>query len=258
MRRALFIILVLTLTVTSGVTAGESMKGKIKGVVQSRDGKPLSKGVVYFFNEATGPSPMPEKYWRVPDVVESLDDTGAFSVELPAGKYYIGAILRKGSNEIVGPPSEGDLYYAGTQKYWANQAVPCDAGIIKGAEPFSRSLITKSTGITVLEGHVIDEAGKPVENVMVFAHKQSTMNDRPLFVSERTSREGAFRLRVGGAGSYYLRIRDIYGGGAPEDGAFMGAYGGKNPEAVTVGNGQTVRGIKLTGEKFLRPKPIPK
>ncbi|HEY3309489.1 MAG TPA: carboxypeptidase-like regulatory domain-containing protein [Desulfuromonadaceae bacterium] len=255
MRRVLFIILVLTLAVTSGVTAGESMKGKIKGVVQSRDGKPLSKGMVYFFNEAIGPSPMPEKYWRVPDVVEPLDDAGTFAVELPAGTYFIGAILRKGSNEIIGPPSEGDLYYAGTQKYWVNQSVPSDAGIIKGADPFSRSLITKTAGITALEGYVIDEAGKPVENAMVFAHKQSTMNDRPLFVSERTNRDGAFRLRVGEAGSYYLRIRDIYGGGAPEDGAFMGAYGGKNPKAVTVKTGEVLRGIKLNGEKFVRPKP---
>lgn len=232
--------------------------GTLKGFIQTSEGTPLAGGEVFFFNEATGPSPAPEKYWRVADEMSSLDDKGGFSVELSPGRYFIGAILRKGGKTISGPPSDGDIYFAGESRYEVLPAAQNNLEVIKGAKPFSKSILVKESRLTIIEGALFDPSGKPIENVMVFAHKQLSMNDKPLFVSEGTNKEGAYQLRVAGGGTYYLRLRDIYGGGAPVEGTFMGAYGGNNPIAVVIKEGEVMKGINLTGERFMRPKPASK
>lgn len=232
--------------------------GTLKGIIQTTDGKPLAGGNMYFFNDATGPSPDPEKYWRVPDGFTSLDKNGGFSMELTPGTYYIGAILRNGEEGIIGPPSEGDISYAGKEKNEVVATAMRNLGVIKGAKIFSKDILAKREDLTAIEGLVFDKEGNPVENVMVFAHKNTAMNDKPLFVSDRTDKDGAYRLRVAGAGTFYLRVRNIYGGGVPVTGTIMGAYGGNSPKAVMVKDREVLRGINLTGEKFLRPVSKPK
>lgn len=229
--------------------------GTLKGYIHTPDGKPLVSGDVYFFNEATGPFPAPEKYWRVADDLGPLDATGGFSVDLPPGRYYIGAIQRKVDAMLIGPPAEGDVFYAGTAIYEVRSGSVNNVNILKGARPFSMNTIAKGEGVTAIEGSVVDNTGKPVENAIIFAHKLSTLNDRPLFVSDRTGKSGAFRVRVADTGTYYLRVRDLYGGGMPAEGSFMGAYGGKTPKGIIIQQGEVIKGIQLTGEKFLRTTP---
>ena len=229
--------------------------GTLKGFIHTPDGKPLMSGDVYFFNEAMGPFPAPEKYWRVADELGPMDATGGFSVDLPPGRYYIGAIQRKVDATLIGPPAEGDVFYAGTAKYEVLPGSVNNVNILKGAKPFSLNSVAKGAGVTAIEGSVVDNAGKPVENAIIFAHKLATMNDRPLFVSVRTDKGGAFRIRVADSGTYYLRVRDLYGGGMPAEGSFMGAYGGKTPKGIIIKQGEVIKGIQLTGEKFLRTTP---
>lgn len=226
--------------------------GNLKGVIQTSDGRSLTSGEVYFFNDRTGPAPSPDKYWRVPDAITPMNDNGAFSVELLPGRYYVGAIRRKGDKAMIGPPSDGDFFYAGKQKIDILPASQNDLGIVRGAIPFSKKILANAEGVTAIEGSIFDAAGKPVENAIVFAHLISAMNDRPLFVSERTDKHGVYRLRVAGAGTFYLRVRDVYGGGMPVAGAIMGVYGGNSPKAVMVKDGEVIKGINLTGEKFMR------
>lgn len=227
--------------------------GTLKGFIQTPDGKPLAGGKVYFFNDASGPPPDPEKYWRVSDKVATMDDNGGFSIELPPGRYYIGAIQRKGEKGIFGPPSEGDLSYAGKDKNEVIAGAMNDLAVIKGAKIFTRDILAKREGLTSIEGSVFDKQGLPVENAMVFAHKNPAMNDKPIFVSDRTDKDGAYRLRVAGAGTFYLRVRSIYGGGVPVADSIMGVYGGNSPKAVMVREREVLKGINLTGEKFSSP-----
>lgn len=238
-----------------GMPPPKLVTGTLKGSIQTSDGRPLAGGKVYIFNDATGPSPDPEKYWRVPDLLAALDDTGGFSIELPPGRYYIGAIQRKRDGAMIGPPSEGDVYYAGKDKHEVSATAMNNLGVIKVAKPFSVSNIAHGEGLTAIEGSVFDKQGNPIENVMVFAHKNHAMNDKPIFVSDRTGKDGAYRLRVAGAGTFYLRVRSSYGGGVPVEGSIMGAYGGNNPKAVMVGEREVLKGINLTGEKFFRTSP---
>lgn len=235
------------------VADGTPAPGRLRGSIQTVEGVPLSGGDVYFFNEATGPAPAPEKYWRVADRIATLDDRGGFSVELSPGRYYVGAIQRKGDKRIIGPPSEGDLFYAGKTRYEVLSAVEKSLEPIKEGKQFTLDLLVKGEGVSAIEGVVLDVAGKPVENAMVFGHVKSAMNDRPLFVSKRTDSKGAYQLRVAGNGTYYLRVRDIYGGGMPSAGAVMGVFGGDKPKAVIVKEGEIVKGINLTEVEFVKP-----
>jgi len=227
--------------------------GILTGAIQIADGTPLARGEVYFFNLQAGPFPEPEKYWRVPDMTGSLDDNGKFTVELPPGKYYIGAIQRKGDPLQIGPPSDGDMFYAGKDIFEVTSFAENNLGVIKGAVPFSSDILLTEKGITAIEGAVFDVNGKPIESAIVFAHIKSEMNDKPIFVSRRTGRSGTYQLRVTGPGTYYLRVRNIYGGGMPATGAVMGAYGGDKPRAVKVKSEEIVKGVNLTGIEFIKP-----
>lgn len=212
--------------------------GSLKGVIQTSDGMPLAGGEINFFSDAAGPIPSPEKYWRVPDKTSALDEKGGFSVELPPGGYYIGAIQRHGDQAMIGPPSDGDIYYAGQIKYEVISAAQNDLGVIKGAKPFSMKISVNGAVVTAIEGSVLDVFGKSVVNVMIFAHRIAEMTDRPLFVSARTDKNGAYRLRVAGSGTFYLRVSDFYGVGIPSGGG-----GGKK---VVVKEGAVIKGINLT------------
>lgn len=227
--------------------------GKLTGVVQTADGAPLSRGEVYFFNNKTGPSPEPEKYWRVPDMTGPLDDNGKFTVELPPGRYYIGAIQRKGDSLQIGPPADGDMFYAGKDMYEVTSAAETNPGVLKGAVPFVSDIVLTEKGITAIEGVILDVNGKPMESAIVFAHIKAEMNDKPIFVSKRTGKNGSYQLRVTGPATYYLRVRNIYGGGMPAAGAVMGALGGDKPIAVKVKAGEIVKGVNLTGIEFVKP-----
>jgi hypothetical protein len=51
-------------------------------------------------------------------------------------------------------------------------------------------------------------------------------------------------------GTYYLRARDIYGGGPPVPGSIIGQYGGNEPQGVVVNTGEITKGIDITVDRF--------
>lgn len=226
--------------------------GTLSGTVQAVDGRPLSGGKVYFFNEAMGPPPASEKYWRVPDETALLDNQGGFSVDLPPGKYYIGAIQRKADKTMIGFPADGDIYFDGKIPYEVQPATQTKIPVIRGGEPFSTQLIEGSETICAIEGTVTDGSGQPVMNALVFAYTTAEMKGRPLFVSAQTDKSGAYRLRVAGDGTYFLRVSAIYGGGMPGAGSVKGVYGGDTPKAVAVKKGEVIKNINLTGVEFVK------
>jgi len=229
------------------VFADEIETGWISGQILIKGNGPMSGGMVVFFNAETGPPPAPDKYLRIPDEVADLDEEGKFRIELPVGKYYMGAIKRL-SGEQVGPPQDGDYFFISRDQegipvaYIVEKGKSLSVGVIDGAVPFKRTVAENITGIS---GTITDLSGKPVEGAIVFAYITETMTGLPPFTSYRTGSDGKYLIRVDKGGKYYLRVRDVYGGGPPIPGAVMGGYGEEAPVPVEVKTGEIVQGIDI-------------
>ena len=251
----LFAIFSALFLMFSSASAQEVKKGTLTGQIMIKGNGPMAGGKVFVFNDSSGPPPSRDKYWRVPDNIVRLDAEGRFSVDLPVGKYYLGAKKAMDGKDI-GPPQEGDLFYAfsgekGIPKvYNVEEGKKTDVGVIAEATPFRRELVKFSDGITAIEGVIIDDKNEPVQGALVFAYIAPSMVGRPLFASERTGKDGRYILRVHEGGSYYLRVRSLYGGGPPASGEIMGAYGMPEPVAVTVKSGEKVKDITIKVKRF--------
>ncbi len=252
-RIGFFLVFSLLFSVTDIGFSQETKTGVVTGKLITKDGKPMSGGKVFFFNAETGPPPSPERYWRVPDEISDMDSEGRFSVVLVAGRYFMGAIKRVSGPEI-GPPRDGDMFLASRdengkpKQYMIRKGEKTDIGVISGATPFKRPQI--KDGISAIEGTVIFQDGKPAEGALVFAYMTPTMTGRPTFVSEKAGRDGKYVLRVSEGGKYYLKVRDIYGGGPPTKGGIVGSYAGEAPIPVSVKTGETTRGIDIKVVRF--------
>jgi len=254
-------IFILFIGLCSGIASSEVGKtGIISGQLMIKDGRPMAGGHVFIFNDSSGPPPSQDRYWRVPDYVIPIEDSGRFSVELPEGRYYLGAIKRV-SREKIGPPDEGDFFYAGMDEkgmpkaYIIKAGEKKDIGVVSEAVPFKRSTVKFGDGITAVEGTVLDTEGMPVEGALVFAYTTPEMIGRPVFVSERTGKDGKYILRVYDGGNYYLKVRDVYGGGPPVKGAVIGSYGQEKAVPVIIRKGEITKGIDIKVIRFPGPGP---
>jgi hypothetical protein len=229
--------------------------GTLSGQILTKGGVPLAGGMVHLFNDAAGPPPSQDKYWRVPDFMQALDSDGKFTVVLPEGKYYLGAIKRE-SGKTVGPPREGDLFYISADgdgtptAYSIKSSAQVDLGRMAKAVSFKSSTVNYGKGITAMEGTVLTMDGKPVENAFVFGFISGAAVGRPLFASDPTGKDGRFILRVSDGGKFFLKARSGYGGGPPVAGEFVGDFGEKEPLAVTVNRGDRLSGLVIKVRKF--------
>lgn len=259
MRLRMMILSLLLTLLTGGPAAAAIPAGTLAGQIVGPDGQPLANGTVYFFSAAVGPPPAPERYWRVPDDLTQLDGEGRFAVQLLPGTYFVGAIKRQQGHEI-GPPRDGDLFLTSRDAQGAPRPYTImpgerhDAGVLTGVTVFRQATI-KKTAITGIAGKVLAADGTPMAGALVFAFVTPTMIGRPLYVSDRTGKDGTYLLRVGDGGTYYLRVRDIYGGGVPTTGMLMGSYGGATPKPVEVKAGAVTGGIDINAAPFTRPTP---
>jgi hypothetical protein len=222
--------------------------GNVTGQIAVKGKGPLTGGAVFFFNKKSGPPPSATKYWRVPSHSFPIDKDGRFSAILPEGKYFMGA-SQKFSGERLGPPQDGDLFFISQDNegipklHTIMQFKPLELGVISEAVPFSRkTLITE--GITSIEGTIVDGKGNPVKGMLVFAFPTSVMFGRPLFVSERSDKDGKYLLRLHSGGKYFLSSRSNYGGGPPTADQNMGSYAKGHP--LVLKTSETKRGIDIT------------
>ncbi len=239
----------------AGPPPSATATGTVTGRLLATTGEPLSGGMVYFFSEALGPPPSQDKYMRVPDFMEALDGEGRFSVTLPAGTYYMGGTKRL-SGKPVGPPQDGDWFFLHADDKGAPRSFGLapggrvEFGSIAKAVPFKKSVFTNATGVTAIEGVILDGDGKPVEDALVFAFLSAATVGRPLFASDATTKDGRFVLRVHDGGRYFLKARSVYGGGPPTAGETIGDYGEKEPLSVTVARGERLTGVVIKVRKF--------
>lgn len=214
---------------------------------------PMDNGVVFLFDKLSGPPPSLVKYWRIPDRIVFAEKDGKFSIEVPEGTYYLHA-AKKNPDDDMGPAKVDELnYFHGDSK---GEALPL---IIKSGAKLDLGLLhavllpVKMTasvrGTTALTGVVSDMDGKPVQGIMVFAYITKNTTGKPVFVSTRTDIDGKFLLGVHDGGTYYLKVRSVIGGGAPENGEFISA---EEPVMVTLKKEQKLGGITLKAKKFSR------
>lgn len=248
-----FFCIVALLTAMESARADAFQPGTITGRFMLTPQTPMSDGLVYIYNLATGPEPSRDRYWRVPDHFKQLDKDGRFTVQLLEGVYCIGAIKRNGP-PLIGPPQKGDMFLLSTdgngqpKKFTVKSNETVDMGVISGATPFAPSLDTK--GLTAIVGTIRDADGKPEAGVLVFAFPTPTVVGKPLFVSDRSANDGKFVLRVSEGGTYYLKLRSTFGGGPPQAGAILDGNKEQPLHRVTVKTGETTPGVVLTGKRF--------
>jgi hypothetical protein len=224
--------------------------GAVTGKIMIEGGGPLAGGRVFFYDTTTGPPPFKDKFRRLPDMSGEIDADGRFTVELPAGKYYMRA-GKKMSDEGTGL-QEGDYVFFSLdengkpKEYSIRSGEFLDVGTISGAAPYKKvEQIVK----TAIEGTITDMEGKPVEGATVFAFLDQTTTKRPLFASRKTGGDGKYILRVQ-EGTYYLRVRNKLGGGPPEPGQIVGIFGEQVPTAITVKDGEIRKGIDIKVIRF--------
>lgn len=252
MRTLTAALLMAVFLVTGTAVAEESRTGTLSGQFRIDAKAPMTDGMVYVYNLATGPAPSHDRYWRIPDFVEKLDGEGRFTLELPAGDYCIGAIKRSGATQI-GPPQQGDFFLLALddtkhpRKFAVAKGEKRDIGVVTGAQPYKAAA---AAGVTGIEGTILDLAGAPVEGAMVFAFLTPTIVGKPLFVSDRSGKDGKFLLRVHEGGTYYLKVRDNYGGGPPRGGSVLDGNKEEPLHKVTVKTGEIAGGAVLKGKKF--------
>ena len=231
--------------------------GLISGQMMIKGGGPMSGGMIVFFKVEEGPVPDPNRYLRIPDEVADLDAEGRFRVVLPAEKYFMGAVKRM-SGDMIGPPQDGDYFFISQDAeglpfvYAIEKDKNLNIGIIAEAVPFKRVVPEDATGIT---GIINELNGNPVEGAIVFAYFTETMTGLPPFTSYRTGKDGKYFISVSHAGKYYLRVRDLYGGGPPVAGAIMGGYGEEKPSPVTVSAGEITEGMDIRVVRHMERGP---
>jgi hypothetical protein len=230
----------------------------------------MSNGLAYIYNITSAPPPSRDRYWRVPDYVALIDAEGRFTAPVVEGRYCVGAVKRVPDAATpsvpvrphVGPPQEGDYLLIsaderGTpREYAVLKGALRDIGTVEEGLPFHK-VVNTGTG-TSIEGTILSPEGLPLEGVLVFAFVTPSVIGKPLFVSDRSDREGRFVLNLFAGGTYYLKARNVYGGGPPRTGE---AIDGKREEplvAVSVKDGETSRGVSLEMRRFPGRGPEPR
>ncbi len=226
----------------------ETKTGSITGTVMIKDAGPLTGGQVMIYDAAAGPPPAPFKYERTPDLAKDIDADGTFRIELPPGTYYISAIKRL-SGERIGPPRTGDYVFrslddqGNPKEYIVQAGSSIDIGLVSAA-PLKPERLLSHAVTTSIEGVVKGKGGKPVADAVVAAFVTPVMQGRPLFVSEKTGKDGKYILRVP-PGTYFLRARNAFASGPPQEGQIVGYFGEGEAAPVTVKERERKKGTNI-------------
>jgi hypothetical protein len=229
----------------------------ISGQVVIKDKTPMPNGIVLLYNKQMGPPPSLGKYWRVPDLIIPLDSEGRFSLEVAEGTYYL-QVAQKNPDAEIGPAKEREYLYfhsdsAGNPRpLVATAGAKLNLGIVTAAL-WTPDMVQRDKGITSVEGVVVDMDGKPVEKAVVFAYLSPEATGRPSFVSERTDKKGTFQLRFHDGGTYYLKVRSVFGGGTPQTGEFLNVTSDFVATVVSPKKDQRLQGVTLKVKLFTKP-----
>ncbi|HEY3309034.1 MAG TPA: hypothetical protein VGJ93_11315 [Desulfuromonadaceae bacterium] len=230
----------------------------ISGRIMIQGKTPMNNGIVFLYDKSMGPPPSPQdnQYWRVPDRINAIDKNGEFSFEVNGGTYYLTAAQKDPESEM-GPPQVDEFNYfhgdaeGNPRPIIVTSGSRVNLGVLIPSL-WSPNTVLRDKGITAIEGIVSDTESKPVKGALVFAYLSKNTTGRPIFISEKTDKNGKFLLRVHDGGTFFLKVRSVYGGGSPEDGEFQNVTKEFEPLMVALKKDQRLQGINLKVKRFSR------
>ncbi len=199
-----------------GLRAEAAGSGRISGMIIAARGAAAAGQPVFFFAAETGPVPSPDRYWRVPSRVVNTDDDGSFAADLPEGRYYAGAMRGRRGGPAGHPRGDGFRFFR-SDSNGRPEALQIRAGQTVDLGRIVLDLLPHQPRLndgraTAFEGVVLDQAGKPLEGAVVYAHPDRLMKGDVIYISEQTGKDGRYVLGVPGEGTYFLQVRDVLSG----------------------------------------------
>lgn len=239
MSRWVFLLIVLLFVVSpfNGLAATDD-QARVRGQV-SVEGLTVYEGVIALWSKGMGPAPDPRKFLIVPAFVGAINGDGSYSLAAPAGTYYAGVTVRQSKGSVMGPPRIGDLMFMSPDEKGAFKTITLgvkeelNLGRVDKYWVYDGMQRIDGPG---LSGRVLDEAGAPVEGLIVLAFDNAEMSGRPMSVSLPTGKDGKYVINLEQGKLVYLRVKEKYGVGGPQAGGMVGVYGGQAPEGVVVKN----------------------
>lgn len=227
--------------------------------------QPLSGGRVAFFAEETGPPSNRDKLRRVPDAISAINQDGTFSLRLPAGHYFLGAVS-KALSLGPAPPGPGEKTYIAVDNKNDPQII-----VIKAREINKLGAITVRSGLQfaaeqhsfTVAGTVVDSQGRAIEGAFLLI-RTTQHSKRPNFIWGKTAKDGSFLFQLPVGRPYYLLAKDREGSGKPAPGQRVGAYTGTTgnllpkPVPVTGNEGETISGLKIILNELPDPEALKK
>ncbi|MEW6220502.1 MAG: carboxypeptidase-like regulatory domain-containing protein [Thermodesulfobacteriota bacterium] len=250
-RAAVVLVAVVTALSSGAAAQPPAGTGTVSGQLMA-EGQPLAEGVIAFFNLATGPAPDQGTVRRIPDGVAVVAQ-GRFTIQLPPGRYHLGALARPVAAG-PGPPRPGEKFYFARDGEGRLRILEVlVTGLEAGDIPVQLATGFAERGETfAVQGRVLDEEGKPLPGVVILVKKQLN-TPRPDFASDPTAADGSFSLHLPAPGPYYLLAREHLGIGRPLSGSRIGIFGGAEPAQVQGAAGATVPGIEIRAAKVPEP-----
>jgi uncharacterized GH25 family protein len=197
-------------------------------------GQPVANATVYVYTESAsglmGPS--------YGESVQS-DESGFFQIDLPAGRFFFVARKRSGGSRM-GEPDAGDL-----NGIYPNNPVDISAGRYTDLPDLMLTPVDATVRAerladgkfaatpTWFSGRVVNQDGRPVPDIFVFAYLDSRMVGKPTYISAATDDLGTYRLNLGTGGTYYLGARSTFGGPL-EPGEWVGTFDTRADHGVEI------------------------
>lgn len=210
------------------------------------ENKPVKDGRVYFYLKANDLKGMPY-YYSSP-----TDQNGKVKLkEIIEGSYFVVA-RKKDDNNPLGPLMEGDLigFLSEVPFYFkSGYSYSFDINLFKKVRDEAPSVSTKHDIIYIV-GKAVDKNGNPIAGLYAFAYDKNIIgHERPISISNRTDKDGVFKLPIPGKGKYYLGVREFYGG-TPVQGEYYGLYSGTYDHHINIED--NMDNILITVEKILK------
>jgi hypothetical protein len=228
------------------VTQGTGPGVTIEGVVNGPRG-PEGGAVLFAYPDARSDFRGPDLTGPQGSLLGGTGPDGKFSIELPAGTYFLTASRRKGG-AALGPLQVGDLY-----AYFDGNPLKLLAGqkatiTVQLTEKLRQAEVpaAPSPGSTGVRGRLLDPGGKPVPGVFAFATTDPNLiGAMPPHRSRPVGADGAYFIELPRGGTYYIGARTGFGG-VPLPGQWQGMLGDANIRSITVETGRIVDGVDIT------------
>lgn len=211
----------------------------------SRQGQPVAGVVLNVYTDLTSQLKGMGLAMSQPSNTE-----GFIELPLGAGTYFLLARQRS-SGQLMGPLQAGDFfgYYAANPLVLKpGQVVRLGIDLVEVPDNVKK-LSGHMFGQTSVSGRVLNAVGSAVAGVRVLLYADSSMLNRPLYVSQPSNAQGEYVLSFPEGGRYYLAARNTLGG-APAPGELYGRYTGSQDSSVTLETGQNLQKIDLLVEEM--------